>query len=263
MIVRSTLPRTIERGVTTTLTLDVYSDASVQQTIEGTPPGTVTITAGSTAIVSAGAVTASTPATYSLAGSVTEGLGLSDRWLEVWSVTVGSTPYLFRQPAMLVRHAFHPTITDQDLTSRHSDLLDSSVLPAGLTSYETYRTAASEMIQRALLRKGRRPWLIFDAWELVDAHISATLALIFDDLASSIGDGRYRILARGEDGRSGYHAEWVRQFEGCQFRYDESETGTIDTNDTVTTSPVVTLSAGRPGVHRYSGRGIGYPGRYW
>lgn len=251
------VPRTIERGVATTLTLPIYDAASVAQTVDTIPGATLTITDGARTVLSAASVTVGPPASYALTAETTEDEPLSDRWLEVWSVYVGGQRYYLRRPAMLVRQAFRPTITDTDLTDRHSDLL--ALLPSSLTSYEPYRAAAEEKIQRALIRRGRRPHLIFDPWELADAHVECTLGLIFSDFASSIGDGRYKVLADGEDGKGGYNAAWQRSFDACQFRYDTAETGGITTNDTVASSPSVVVTAGRPGQRRYYGRGVGGP----
>ncbi len=251
------VPRTIERGVDETLTLEVFNAASVAQTIATIPAPTLTITNGGATVLDAVSATGGSNASYALAGSVTTSLGLSDRWLELWTVTIGGVAYTLRRPAMLVRHAFRPTITDTDLTDRHSDLL--ALLPSNLTSYEAYRTAAELKIQRALIRRGRRPHLIFDPWELADAHIECTLGLIFADFASSVGDGRYKILADGEDGKSGYNAAWQRSLDACQFRYDAEESGGIATNDTEATSPMVVVTAGGRHNGRYTGRGIGGP----
>ncbi len=250
MILRHALPRTVERGVTTALTADVYSGAGAQQTAT---VATVAISDGNTEILAATAATSlGPPASYTLTGATTTGLGLSSTWLEVWEMTIGGQVYHFRRPAMLVRHAFVPTITDTDLVARHVDLLNSQVLPSSITSYETYRQAAEEMIQRALLRRGRRPWLIFDAWELTDAHIECTLHLIMLDFASSLGDGRYKELA------DYYGKKWIASFDAMQFRYDETEDGDILTENTVASVPFLNITAGAPNVYEYSGPGIPY-----
>jgi hypothetical protein len=255
ILLRHALPRTIERGVLTTLSADVRDSAGTEQTCTA---ATVAISASGRTILAATAATSlGPPVTYSLAAT-DEDESLSESWLEVWTVTIGGVVYHLRRPAMHVRHAWHPTITDLDLVNgRHGDLLNDQVKPSNIDTYETYRNAAEEMIQRELFRKGRRPHLIFDAWELVDCHIECTLWLIFADFHSAIGDGRYKDLAIGEDGKGGYKKAWRDSFDALQFRYDAAQSGTIDTNDTVASSPIVTLTAGRPNTRSYSGRGIG------
>lgn len=247
-LLRHALPRTVERGVPTTLDADVRDAAGEVPTLTA---ATLTITDGGTVILAATNATTLSPLTYDLAALESP---LSASWLEVWTVTIGGMQHRLTRPAMHVLHAFRPTITDQDLVERHSDLLHPQVKPSTLDSYEPYRKAAAEKVQRALLRKGRRPHLIFDQWELVDALVECTLFLIFTDFASAIGDGRYRILAEGEDGKGGYGKAWERSFEGAQFRYDSAETGAITTNDTESSSPMVVITAGRPN------RGGGYYG---
>ncbi len=85
MITRYQLPRFIERGVATTLTMDVYNDAGTQQTASA---GTFTLYKGGTALLDAVAVSSlGPPASYSLTAGTTTGETLADNWLEVWALT--------------------------------------------------------------------------------------------------------------------------------------------------------------------------------
>lgn len=247
LIVRANTPRTIERGSTPTLTLEVYDSAT--SALSTVSSGTVTITFGGRVVVDARAVTPGTPASVALVSADTEEGELSDLGLEVWTLTIGGTVYHFRRPCCLVRHAYYATVVDADLTDRHGELPLSTVLPTGLTTYERYREAAREVIERRLLRMGRRPYLIFDAWALADAHIALTLHLIFLDFFNRLNSDTYKTLA------DHYAAAYETAFSTVDFRYDSSESGTVDTSATVAAAQgSVVLTAANPGGWWMGGR---------
>lgn len=234
LVLRHRAPRTILRGVTSTLTVDVRDEAGTAQTVSA---GTLTISDGADVLVDAAAITPGTPPTYSLSATVTEARSTSDRLLEVWTVTVGSTSYVLTRPAYLVRWTFTPVLTPADLLDLYSDL--DAILPPNGT-WETKVTDARETIERELIKRGRRPDLVLDSWALYDALRHLVLANIFRDAKASIGDGRYAELATEHD--AAYRDEWAR----VVFRYDTSETGTVTTS--ANTSPIAPtfLTAGRP-----------------
>jgi len=241
LTVRHQLPRIVVRGVEQSLDLDVYSAASAQQTCSA---ATVTIKLGSKVIVDgASATSLGPPAAYTLPAATTEDEGLSDQYLEVWTVTIGGEPHTFRRSGHLVRHAFHPTITDTDLTDRDSDLLN--IVPASVTNLQQWREQARKKIERDLLRKGRRPWLIFDSYELVDAHIALSLSRFYRDQHIAIGDGRYKEAA------TEYLEEYNEAMASITFRYDDNETGDIDEEDRVSATSILRLtSSPRAGYRR-------------
>ena len=243
LVVAHQLPRIVERGVATALTLDVYSAASVQQTCTA---ASVTVTLGSTVLVdSASATTLGPPASYTLPAATTEDEGLSDQYLEVWTVTISGAQHRFRRSGHLVRHAFHPTIIDSDLTDHDSDLLN--ITASGTSNLSQYRETARKRIERDLLRKGRRPWLIFDTYELVDSHISLALHLFYKDQHIAIGDGRYKEAA------DQYLADYTRFFSQINFRYDTDESGTVSEEQRVAGASVIRLHSGnrKPYRRRY------------
>lgn len=240
------LPRIVERGVDQTITLDVRASDGTQQTASA---GTLTITDGARVLVSASAVTVGPPASYALAGSLTADGPLSDALLEVWSLTISGVPYVFRRAGYIVRHAFHPTIGDSDLTDRDSDLL--SILPSGETTLEKYREAARQRLERDLLRKGRRPWLIFDSYDLFDAHVALSLALFYRDASMKLGDGRYT------DEHTARMTEYEHELGRVSFRYDSAESGVIDDETPAASQGPLVLSAAPRG-RRRSWRGGGW-----
>jgi hypothetical protein len=235
MIPHYRLPRMIERGASQVLTLPVYAaDGTAQATASS---GTVSIYAGSTAIVTDAAVSVGPPAAYTLAGSATTDQSLSEEWLEIWKLTISGTEYTFQRPAYLVRRVLYATLIDADLVEYHSDLL--SLLDPDESNLQKYRDNAWSSVQTALIRKGRRPQLVIDSWQLRQLHAFRTLELFFRDAASSVGDGRYIELARE------YGELAAEEWAALSFRYDASEDGYIGTalDETTAGSGVVYLSA--------------------
>ena len=149
------LPRTIEIGVSTTLTLDVYPEDSA--TLTAASAATVTVYQGQAVLVNAAVATVggAYTASYALSGSVTTGLTPSDDYLEVWSITVGGAVHTFQRAGYLVRRAFHPSVTDAALTDYHSDL--ANLRPSTLTTYEPYRRRPGTGSSAACLSKGAAP----------------------------------------------------------------------------------------------------------
>ena len=185
-------PRSVERARSCTLTLTITD--TLTGTVQIPSAATVAIYDSSTVILAATAATTlgagGYSCTYALsAATIPDSIRLTDQWLEVWVLTLGGVEYAFRVTGYLCRHAYHPTLTDADLTRLHPDL--ASQRPPGLTTYGGLIDEAQGWLERKLLQKGRRPELIFDAWALRDAHLYYTLNLIFRAFASSLGKGRY------------------------------------------------------------------------
>lgn len=232
MISRFQLPRFVERGVATTLSLDVYSDAGVQQTASA---ATLTLYEGSTKRLDAvAATTLGPPATYDLLAATTSAGSLGDDWLEVWALTIGGVVYEFRREMYVVVDVLYPHITDTDLTDRHPEL---SALRS--TGYEAERDAAFAFIERKLIGMGRRPQLIISGWALIDVHTFKTLELIFRGFHGSTGDGRYAELEQR------YRDLFDSAFESLTFRYDLDEDG-VATGDTEQAAARPTMWLGRP-----------------
>lgn len=215
---RYALPRLVRRGIDETLTLDVYNSAGTQQTAT---TGTLSVFAGSRAIVDGATVsTFGPPASYLLTAATTVDEQLSDRWLEVWTMTIGGATEVFQRPAFLVRRTFDPVIDDRDLIALHSDLAD--LRDPDQTTYQGQRDEAWIELNKMLIQKGNRPQLIFDGWGLRALHQYLTLEILFRDFATSVGDGRYAKLE--ERYRQLAHEE----FNSLQFYYDWDEDGFID-----------------------------------
>jgi len=232
---RYQLPRLVEIGVTESLDLIVTDEDGTSLTPDA--GATVTIYDGAEALVTDGDVTEGSTSTYSLASSVTTSRSPSDGYLEVWSATVDSTAQIFQREGYIVRRAYHPTITDTDLTDRHTEL--STIRSTrGIDSYAKYRNEANVEVQMALLSQGKRPWLLFDRSAARRAHLFMSLHLIFQDEASVIGDGRYRDLA------ATYMERYKYTIESMNFRYDSDDTGTISEASRESGSTNLIITAG-------------------
>lgn len=223
MILRHRLPRLAPIGDTLTLDAEVYADADTSAMLAASA-GTVTVTVAGVTLLDAAAVTVggAKTATRSLDGALTAALSPSGDWLETWRLTIAGVASTFQRAGYLVRTPYRPAVTDDDLLMLHPDLADprKGVLPTGAT-FAPYRQRASEHIQRRLISKGRRPWLIFDAWAHHDAEVALTLSYVFRDAAASVGDERYSQLAEH------YTAVFDRAIDAVPYRYDPSETGIV------------------------------------
>ncbi|MCP4916857.1 MAG: hypothetical protein GY913_08010, partial [Proteobacteria bacterium] len=168
-------PYVITRGADTALPLDVYDDEQAQQTATA---ATVSVLLGSKVLVdSASATTLGPPVSYTLAGGTTSAESLSDAVLVRWSLTIGGVVYPFERAGYMVRQAFDMTLTDADLLSVDRNL--ANYRNSGDSTFAWAVTDARQRIERRLLKKGRRPWLIFDNWALFDAFRFEALAAIY------------------------------------------------------------------------------------
>ena len=199
---------------------------------------TLTLKQGSKVILDGVAATVggSQTVSYDLLATDTENESLGADYLEIWKITATwdtSETVEFRRAAYLVRSALWPMVSDADLVARHSRLDD--LLPPGQTSWADYRELAWEILNRDLIKKGRRPQLILDSFALIDAHVFKTLEVIFRDLSTLVGDGRYTEFAIL------YGEAYTGEFEVMQFRYDRDQDNAIDPGELESGSPSLWL----------------------
>lgn len=214
----ASLPRMIQRGVTTTLTLRILEDNGLT---EVTPTSVeVALYAGSVLVDTLTGSASDGVCSASLPGATTSAMALSEEWLEVWSVTVSGVVHQVRREASLVRHVLYPVLSVSDLTDRHPDIAD--VVGGDL---QPFIRAAWSDLQRELIRRGNRPQLILSAGVLFDPHLARTLQLVYTDADQSIGDDRYTRLA------SRYRDAYERALSSTAFRYDSDEDGTLEEGD--------------------------------
>jgi hypothetical protein len=232
--VELSLPRVVQIGRSASLTLPVRNDADAQQTASG---GTLTLTVGGVTVLDAVVIAPGPPASYALLAATTEDLSPSDEWVETWTLTGVER---FTHTGFLVRKGYYSHVTDAALEQVHPELLQ--LLPPSETSAEKFRVQSSEWIQRQLLNKGSRPWLIWDEWALFDADQWYSLALWTNDLAFRTPNSQ-DLKERAKD----YFDRAKAAFDGVSFRYDRDETGVIDADEVQTAAPgAMFLTAGRP-----------------
>lgn len=238
MIVRAAMPRIVVIGDAERLSLEVYSEASVMLAASA---ATVQVEVGGVVVLAAtnATVGGSVTAYHDIAGTLTDDLGPSEEWLERWRVTISGETRTFTRRGYLVRVGWQPSIIDSDLLARHPDLLDArkGIVPSGQT-LQPYRQTAAETIARRLIKKGRRPWLIFDPSALTEAMVCLSLHYAFTDAKASIGDERYAELA------AHYLKCFEDEFETANFTYDDAETGVLDDADNKPAAPTIVLTSG-------------------
>jgi len=239
----SGLPRMIIRDQDQVLDISWIVENSLITTVTS---ATLTLKQGTTVLldeVPASTLGGSTSATYNLlAADVPNTLSFSDTMLEIWTLsgTVFGTPAIViaRRSGHLVRTLLYPLISDADLISRHRRIED--IRPPSIPNFAGYRDLAWEILNRDLLKKGRRPELVLDSYALVDLHVFKSLQLIFRDAITFVGDGRYDELS--DTYLNSYLAEWDK----VQFRYDRNEDDAIEDGETEAASPSIWLGEPPP-----------------
>lgn len=211
-------PRVVMLGVEQPLTIDVYDEDDNQQTATA---GTVKILIGGRELVATTAATSlGPPASYTLPAATTEDESPTEHWLEVWSLTIDGTVEVFQVAGHLARRTFRPTVTDAELVNRHRAL--SRIRASGDADFSVHRELARQQMERDLIKRGRRPWLIFDNWALHDAHTYLSLALVLRDAGHSVAGSAYTEEARE------YMDMYRAEMDAVKFRWDHDETGKID-----------------------------------
>lgn len=236
------LPRMIKRGENQVLDITWFQDGAA--IIAPVVSATVTLKQGSRVLVSNAPAVIGGPtysATYNLAAGVTADLSLSDTMLEIWTLTNATGSVTARRSGHLVRTILYPMVTDSDLIARHARIED--IRPPTVSNFTSYIDLAWEIINRDLLKKGRRPELVLDSYALIDMHIYKALELIFRDATTFVGDGRYADLAER------YGLAYVDEWENVQFRYDRNTNDALEDGEREAASPSIWL--GEPPVVRY------------
>ncbi len=208
---------------------------------------TVTLKQGSTVLLDAVAATTlggpGNSATLDILAALTTNLAFSDTMLELWTFQglVSGIPVevTARRSGHLVRSILHPHIQDSDLLARHQRLND--IRPPGLASFQDYRNTAWEVLNRDLIKQGRRPELILDSYAIIDMHIFKSLELIFRDAITFVGDGRYNDLA------AMYAEKYRDEWETVVFRYDRSQDDAISDSELEAATPSTWLGEPPPG----------------
>jgi len=219
---RWSLPELIERGTDVTLVLRLYRAGALL-----TPTWarvTLVDTAG-TAVIDAQLASrlggGTTSAEYDVADDVTATSTLSDGWLLTWEATVSGVTHVFRTDAMLVRHRLAPVVTEADLYRRQPALDPSSA--GAITSATDYASQLDEawtLIQARLIAAGQRPALVLSPSALRAVHLSLTLALIYEGLATR-NQSAYLEMSRE------YRREYAAAWRDLRLVYDQGDSGRL------------------------------------
>jgi hypothetical protein len=234
------LPRIVQIGRAASLTLPVETDAGAAQTASA---GTLTVTVGGTTVLDAVAITLGPPASYALLAASTEDLAPSESWVETWTLTGIDR---FVHTGYLVRQGYFSHLTDSAMEDVHAELL--TLLPPGETTAERFRRSASGWLQRKLLNKGRRPWLVWDQWALHEPELWRALGLWASDAAmrtaNDAAQADYRQRSRD------YLDRADALFGEVAFRYDADQSGILDSTQQTTAAPGVFMVTAGPGPRR-------------
>ena len=231
----------IKRGDNQTLDITWFQNSAA--IIVPVTSATLTLKQGSTVLLdNVPATSIAGPifsATYDLlATTVPDTLSFSSTMLEIWTLSDGTDTVTVRNAGHLVRTILYPMVTDSDLASRHQRIQD--IRPPTIPSFSSYINLAWEIINRDLIKKGRRPELILDSYALFDMHVFKTLELIFRDAITFIGDGRYDDLA------DKYMYSYKEEWETTLFIYDRDENDAISVGETEAASPSIWLGEPPP-----------------
>jgi hypothetical protein len=217
---RFIVPETLERGRNNTIRCPVFRFGGLVAPISGSVR--VQRDDGSQVVVLPVSVIGNV-ATAVVQASTIASFAFSDGWLFEWTLTMpDGVAHTFRTDGSLVRRSLYPVVTDADLLRRHRDL--GQLREAGVTSEQDYLDEAWAIITNRLIATGKRPWLVMSPSAFREVHACLTLHLLFNDYATSAGDGRYQQLAE-QYGRQ-YEEAWGR----LTFAYDENDENRPDPN---------------------------------
>jgi len=241
---RIPFPEYLERNREQVVKLEVYRAGAIQAPGSGTfslfdPGGVAIVDAEAISVVTSRAQYTIPAAVLPLTTPVGEG------WQEEWVLTSpGGVTRTFRRSCAVVLRALFPVISDVDLLACYTDLDD--LRPADQTSYQGYIDEAWRRVIGRLVARGRFPYLVLDPWSLREYTLETTLALVFADFGSSVGEGRYVELA--EMHKRTAAAAW----RNLNFIYDEDHDGKPSgSGKRDSAHPVIFLSNAKRGRWRY------------
>lgn len=198
-------PVILEKGRANLVRCPVYHDDLL---VSPTGSGTLTVYNAASMRVLDGVTATLTDsiAQRSIAAGDVESQSYSDAWRLEWALPMpDGVTHTFRAFGSLVYRKLYPVVTSSDLTDRHHDL-DRRRQQAKLPSFQSYLDAAWAEAESRLVKSGKRPFLILDPSALFEPHLFLTLAMIFDDFAST---GESNDAERGGNYRQQYRDAWA------------------------------------------------------
>ncbi len=145
-------------------------------------------------------------ATYTLLGTVTDDLELSDSWRIEWSLVVAGVTYTFDNRVVHARRVPFPVLTEAGIYGRVAALDPTGHAPISRrTEYSREIDDAWIRLVNRLVESGKRIELITDPSVLREVHLLLVLATTFDDLAARLNES-HGIAAAAF--RAQYEAAW-------------------------------------------------------
>ena len=212
---RLVLPDLLERGLANTLRCPVYLSGALVAPSSGTvsiydATGTAQVSGASVTITGSVATYSYTPATS---------LPLADDWRVEWTLTISGATVYARNDAALVRARLRNPVTDQDIYSRNSALDPSSpTVIHSLSTLQDFLDASWQEIQRRLIGRGRRPWLVMSPSALYDVSLNLALSYVYDDFASRLNPAYAEQAAT-------YRERYEDKWKEVSFKYDDLDDG--------------------------------------
>lgn len=212
----------IERGVDTTLYAPMYLDgALVAPTAD--PVITIYDENGDAVVSAATGTTDGNVSEYTLAAATSTSLDLAEGWRAEWTLTHAGGTVRASNVAHLVRRLIHPVISDVDLFEEVKALDPGGTAPiTAYSNFQTFLDGAWRKLQRWLIRKGQRPWLVLEPSGLAEPHLYATLELVFADLVVQSNNPDYAATARD------YRERYRGALADLSLIYDRDEDGDVD-----------------------------------
>lgn len=127
----------------------------------------------------------------------------------------------------VVLNALKCNVIDADLKAYSPKL--ASLIWATQTTYDTQIQEAFRLVKRLIKDKGRRPAMILDGAQVRELVILKSFEMICMDFAKAPDDIWWLRYQK-------YAELFKAQFDGLRIKYDEDESGTIDTDEAVSFS---------------------------
>lgn len=206
---RLTGPHILVKGRETTITCPIYDHSALHHATSGT----YQILDSSMSVVGTGSCTV---VSHTATITTTTTLAYGDTYRVLWTITLTDSSVLVVENELyVVRQALLPVITGTDLYARNAGLNPESTSPhSSYENYDAFMSEAWNILNNRLISKGNRPHLILSNTALREVHILLSLAMIFEDFSSRLGE---EWAVKAEAYRNAYEKAW----DELNFRYED------------------------------------------
>ena len=215
---RIRLPSYLRRAVATTAELPVTVDSVLTEPTSGTY--TLTRPDGTDAVDAAATTQTGSVATYAVTLAASEALG--EGWRESWALVFSGVTHTFVREAACVRSAPACEVSALEMRARHPELANQSTT---IADDETAIEEAWISVQRWLIGKGRRPYLVIPSGALSEPVLLRALAIRFRNLSTFAGGSRYSELA------DYYDSQVMLTLDSLSLTYDLDDDGMPDAGE--------------------------------